>query len=172
MTIKYAVSGRGLPFSSTTLNLTAANRLSGLVNIGGRVVSVTTKVVYVSSAAGQSGVNTVNVVTDTNGVTKSGRSETNAVGGNSVTIGATGVDKATEETLSHEFGHVAGAGDQYLGGIDVSGNKLSADVPGPANLMKVLNQSSANDQTLKEIMEAKTNTNTCLKGVSAPTGKC
>jgi hypothetical protein len=76
------------------------------------------------------------------------------------------------ETAAHEFGHIAGAGDQYKGGINVLGQKLPADVLGSPNIMKDLTGSGANDQTLREIIEAKTNTNSCATGVSAANGAC
>jgi hypothetical protein len=118
-------------------------------------------------------VNTVTVLKDTKGVTSSGRSETDKIGGSQVTIGATGTEAATAATVAHELGgHTGGAGDQYKGGVDASGKTLPADVPGPANIMKDLTGAGANQQTLKEIVTAPTNTNTCSKGVSAANGGC
>ena len=75
--------------------------------------------------------------------------------------------------MSHELGgHAGGAGDQYSGGLGANGKTLSADVPGPANVMKDLSGQAANAQSRGEIINAKTNINTCAKGVSAASGGC
>ncbi|HEY4092658.1 MAG TPA: RHS repeat-associated core domain-containing protein [Luteibacter sp.] len=171
-TIRYSMSGGRLPFDRTAIRLQTESSLSGLVDINGSIVRVTTHLEYTPSLSGQKGIANVNVVKDTNGVTKSGRSETDKIGGNNMTVGATGADAAVESTVAHEFGHIAGAGDQYKGGIDVSGNRLSADVPGGPNIMKVLGDNKANDQTLKEIVNSNTNTNSCAAGIHAASGGC
>ena len=117
-------------------------------------------------------VNTVNTVPNTAGVTQSGRSETNAIGGNQITLGATGPDAATAVTGSHEVGHALGAGDQYAGGLGANNQTLQADVPGPANIMKDLSGANANSQTLGEVIRAPTNVSKCAQGVSAASGGC
>lgn len=158
-------------FTAATVNAQIAQDFSGTVTVNGVNVTMTAQGVYQATAG--PGVNTVNVVPDTAGVTKSGRSETSAIGGNKVTVGAGGTQAATKETVSHELGgHAGGAGDQYSGGLGANGKYLSADVPGPANVMKDLSGQAANAQSRGEIMNAKTNVNTCAKGVSAANGGC
>lgn len=108
----------------------------------------------------------VSVVPSTQGVTKSGREETNKIGGNNVTIGkSTGPD-----VVSHELGHVSGAGDQYAGGVDAKGNTVTT--PGPGNNVMQDLRGPANAQSLTEIIKAPTNTNTCASGVKAASGAC
>ncbi len=158
-------------FTPATVNAQIAQDFSGAATINGANVNVTAQGVY--QTTGGAHVNTVNVVPDTAGVTKSGRSETNAIGGNKVTVGAGGAQPATKETMSHELGgHGGGAGDQYSGGLGANGKTLSADVPGPANVMKDLSGQPANAQSRGEIINAKSNINTCAKGVSAGNGGC
>jgi hypothetical protein len=145
---------------------------SGTVNINGTQVKVTAQAIPMSNP-GKNQVNTVTVVKDTQGVTSSGRSQTDKIGGSQIIIGATGAQAASATTVGHEVGgHAGGAGDQYKGGVDASGNKLPADVPGPANIMKDLKGAGANQQTLEEIVTAPTNTNACAKGVTAANGGC
>lgn len=144
---------------------------SGTVKINGANVAVTAQAV----AASKSGplVNEVNVVKDTAGVTASGRSETNKIGGNQITLGATGTDAASAATASHEVGgHAGGAGDQYKGGLGANGRTLPADTPGPSNVMKDLQGNPANQEALKEIITAPTNVNQCAKGITAGNGGC
>ncbi|KAF1003616.1 MAG: tRNA(Glu)-specific nuclease WapA [Luteibacter sp.] len=171
-TIRYTMSGPSLPFNTNDTNLQASRSLSGLVNINGKIVFLTTNAIFVPGSSNQSGTNHVTVVPDTNGVTKSGRAETNKIGGNQVTVGVNGPDRANVYTISHEFGHVAGAGDQYQGGLGVNGKTLSADVPGDPNIMKMLSKDGANEQTLREMIESKSNKNTCSPGVHAANGAC
>lgn len=148
-----------------------AQDFSGTVNVGGTNVTVIAQDIQEQNAG--LGINTINVVQNTAGVTQSGRSETNAIGGNQITIGATGPDAATPEIVSHELGgHGGGAGDQYAGGLGANGVTLSADVPGPANVMKDLSGQPANSQTLGEVISAPTNVNTCAQGVTAANGGC
>jgi hypothetical protein len=172
LTIRYTVVQQGAkpPFTRQQVQSAVAKNLSGTVQVNGKTVTVTAQAVPTSPAnANGKPLNTITVVPDTNGVTQSGRAETNRVGGNSVTIGAA---QDTATTVSHELGHTAGAGDQYKGGVDVGGNRLPADVPGPNSIMKDLSGAPANSQTLGEMLRAPTNTNTCAKGVNAATGGC
>ncbi|PPT47052.1 wall-associated protein [Xanthomonas arboricola] len=158
-------------FTAASVNAQIAQDFSGTTMVNGVKVTMTAQGVY--QTKGGRGVNVVNVVPDTANVTKSGRSETNTIGGKKVTVGAGGADAATTLTMSHELGgHAGGAGDQYAGGIDVNGSKLPADVAGPANVMKDLSGQPANSQSLGEIINAKTNVNSCDKGVSAANGGC
>ncbi len=130
VTFKYAMTGVSPSFTPAQLNAQVLKNYSGTVTVNG--VNGTIKAQAVQVSAPGKGVNTINVVKDTAGVPKSGTSETNAVGGNRITLGATGVEAATKETGSHEVGHALGAGDQYKGGVDVNRNTLPADVPGPS----------------------------------------
>nr|WP_252513597.1 RHS repeat-associated core domain-containing protein [Xanthomonas arboricola] len=157
-------------FTAASVNAQIAQDFSGTVTVNGVKVTMTAQGAY--QTTGGKGVNVVNVVPDTAGVTKSGRSQINAIGSNKVTAGAGGADAATTLTISHELGHAGGAGDQYAGGVDANGNVLPADVAGSANVMKDLSGQPANSQSLGEIINAKTNVNSCDKGVSAANGGC
>ncbi|PBS14054.1 hypothetical protein CMZ82_00830 [Lysobacteraceae bacterium NML93-0792] len=170
-TVRYVMTGVPAPFTAAQINAQVAQDFSGVVNINGVDVTVTAQAIQ-EQAIGPN-VNTINVVQDTAGVTSSGRSQINAIGGNQITAGASGVDAANAVTISHELGgHAGGAGDQYSGGVGANGQELSADVPGPANVMKDLSGQSANSQSLGEIIRAPTNVNTCSQGVSAASGGC
>ncbi|WP_369976386.1 RHS repeat-associated core domain-containing protein [Xanthomonas bundabergensis] len=170
-TVHYVLTGVTSPVSAAQINSRIAQDYSGTVNVNGINVTVTAQAIQEQNAG--SGINTVNVVQNTAGVTQSGRSETNSIGGNQITIGKTGQDAATSETVSHELGgHAGGAGDQYSGGVGANGVRLSADVAGPANVMKDLSGQPANSQTLSEIINAPTNVNTCAPGVTAANGGC
>jgi RHS repeat-associated protein len=173
LTIPYVLTGEALPFTTTELNAQFASHFSGTVEVNGRTVTVSAQAVQVPASTTARPANTVNVVHDTNGVTPSGRSQTNAIGGNVVTLGATGPEAASSQTGSHEFGHAAGAGDQYRGGLGANGQTLTQNVPGPANIMRELGPAGANQQTLREILTAPTNSNACAQGVSgAANGAC
>lgn len=134
----------GVPTSNFTpdsVNAQIAQDFSGTVSINGTRVTINAQGVY-EATPGAHPLNTVNVIADTAGVTRTGTSETNSIGGDQVTVGATGAEAAFPRTMSHELGgHAGGAGDQFAGGIDVNGQVLSADVPGPDNVMKSLNAS-------------------------------
>jgi len=170
LTIRYTLAGVSSPVSPAAINAQIAADYSGSVSIGGKDVTIAAQGVNVDKAG--PGVNTISVVKDTAGVTASGRSETNAIGGSQITIGASGANAANARTISHEAGHAAGAGDQYKGGVAANGSEVSADVAGPANVMKDLSGQPANKQTLGEILRAPTNTNSCAKGISAANGGC
>ncbi|TKR31118.1 hypothetical protein FCE95_09445 [Luteimonas gilva] len=138
-----------------------ASDFSGTVEVNGQQVQVTASAIQDANAATE-----ITVVPTTVGVTQSNREETNAIGGNLVTIGAaTGAG-----VVSHEFGHVAGAGDQYLGGVAANGSTVTTAGPGN-NAMQDLG-GAANSQSLREIITAPTNTNTCEPGVEAVSGGC
>ncbi len=170
-TVRYTVTGVPLPFTAEQINAQVARDFSGVVNIDGVDVTVTAEAIQVDAAGPN--INTINVVPDTAGVTPSGRSQTNRIGGNLITVGAGGEDAATVETVSHELGgHGGGAGDQYAGGVGANGQVLTEDVPGSANVMKDLSGQPANSQSLGEIIRAPTNTNTCTRGVGAASGGC
>jgi RHS repeat-associated protein len=170
-TVRYNMHGETPQFTRAQFEAQVRADFSGSVNINGRTVTIRAQAI--ASNGNGPLVNNVNVVRDTAGVTTSGRSETNRIGGNQVTLGATGRDAASAATASHEVGgHGGGAGDQYAGGVAVGGNRLQSDVPGPSNVMKDLQGNPANQQTLKEIIQAPTNLNGCARGVHAATGGC
>lgn len=158
--------------TTAQINEAVSRNLSGTVNINGTAVTVVAKAIEANGSNTTGHTNFINVIPDTKGVTKSGRSETNSVGGDRVTLGATGDQAASPNTASHEFGHLGGAGDQHIGGVDVSGHKLPEDTPGGSGIMKSLSDGPANQQTLNEIIHAPTNTNTCSPGVKAAGGGC
>lgn len=172
-TIRWTMNGASTSnFTAAQVNAQIAQDFSGTVNFNGADVTITAQGVYEANP-GNELLNTVNMVPDTNGVTQSGRTEINSIGGDLITAGAGGNDPATPPAMSHELGgHAGGAGDQYAGGVDVNGNVLSADVPGPANVMKDLTGQPANAQSLREILNAGTNINTCAQGVLAANGGC
>lgn len=172
-TIRWTMTGVPTSnFTPATVNAQISQDFSGKVMVNGKAVSITAIGVYVKNPTSQS-VNTVTVVPDTATVTASGRSETNGIGGNRVIVGASGLEPATERTMSHELGgHAGGAGDQYKGGLAVNGSILPADIPGPPNVMKDLMGRPSNQQTRREILAAPTNANSCAKGVHAANGGC
>jgi hypothetical protein len=54
--------------------------------------------------------------------------------------------------VGHEIGHGLGAGDQYAGGVDASGQVLTADVPGTQNSVMRDLGGPANSRTVDEIV--------------------
>lgn len=171
ITVKYILGGVAHPaFTSAQINAQFAKDFSGTASLNGKTVTVTARAEQVTTPGKD--VNVVVVVPTTQGVTPSGRSDTNQIGGNLVTVGATGSQKANATTVTHEFGHVSGAGDQYKGGVDVNGKPVTQNVAGPDNIMRTLTGNPANAQTMSEVLKAKTNINTCAKGVHADNGGC
>ena len=172
-TIRWTMTG--VPTSNFTpaaVNAQIAQDFSGAATINGTNVTITAQGVYVATP-GARPVNTVNVVPDTAGVTPTGTAVTNKIGGDQVTAGASGQQRATPLTMSHELGgHAGGAGDQYARGKGANGQTLSADVPGPDNMMKNLTGQPANAQSRQEILQAPTNSNACARGVHAANGGC
>jgi len=158
-------SAASLTASASAIEARFAKDFSGTVNINGTNVKVTAQAIAVT---GTKEANIVKVVPSTQGVTQSGRAETNTVGGNRITLGAN-TDGA--DTASHEFGHAAGAGDQYAGGVDVNGNVLGSDASSN-NIMHDLGNGGANSQTMKEIINAPTNIRSCNSGVTPASGGC
>lgn len=147
--------------SGTAIETQFKSDFSGAVQVNGTNVQVTATAVPNPSAK-----TTVSVLPTTVGVTQSNREETNMIGGDQVTVGAT----TGQDVISHELGHVAGAGDQYVGGVDANGAQVTT--PGPGNNVMQDLRGPANGQSLGEIIRAPTNTNTCSSGVSAASGGC
>lgn len=173
-TVRYTVVKQGANpgFTPQQVRAQVAKNFTGSVNINGVTVKVTAQAIPMSNPQGHA-LNTITVVPNTQGVTASGRSTTDSIGGSRITVGASGPEAATATTVSHELGgHAGGAGDQYKGGVDVNNNTLPADVPGAPNIMKDLTGADANEQTLREIVTAPTNTNTCVHDIHAANGKC
>jgi hypothetical protein len=143
------------------------------VNLNGTKVAVTAQATEIQPNGSPPGgkTNFISVIPDTRGVTRTGTAETNDIGGDHVTIGATGPNQATPNNISHEFGHLGGAGDQYATGVDVNGSKLKQDAPGASGVMYLMN-GGANDQSMREILHAPTNSNSCAPGVTAANGGC
>lgn len=176
-TVPYIIGETGgahANMSSAQINAAISQRFSRTVEINGTAVAVTAQAVEVSGASSMATgqTNFLEFVTDTQGVTRTGRAETNMIGGDHVKIASTGRYAATPDSVAHELaGHVGGPGDQYATGIDKNGNELKQDAPGASGVMYNLN-GPANDQTMREILTAPTNTNTCAPGVKAATGGC
>jgi RHS repeat-associated protein len=175
-TVPYIVglsNGARMPMTTAQINEAISRTFSGTANVNGTTVTITAQAIEANGSNTSGRTNFINVVPDTQGITRSGRSETNHVGGDRITIGATGAQRATPNTVAHELGgHAGGAGDQYATGVDAKGNTLEQDAPGASGIMKALNDGPANQQTLNEIINAPTNTNTCSPGVQAANGGC
>ena len=175
LTVPYIVGVNGgshLPMTTASINASFKQNFSGKFVINGQTITVTAQAVEANGTNTTGRTNFLSVVPNTQGVTSSGRAETNAVGGDRVTISATGKYAATPSTVAHEFGHVSGAGDQYKGGVDVNGNVIKQDNPSQSGIMNSLNGGQANQQTMQEILRAPTNTNTCSPGTHAGNGGC
>lgn len=120
--------------------------------------------------------NTVKVVRDTQGVTRSGRAETSGpnggIGGNMITVGAEGKYAATPATFAHELGgHAGGAEDLYKGGLGSDGLERSQDAQDASGIMYDAN-GGASEATMRQILNAPTNSNICSPGVHAANGGC
>lgn len=77
------------------------------------------------------------------------RSHADMINGRNVNIAP---DAVGSITVGHEMGHTMGAGDQYRGGIDANGQRLSSDVPGTQGaIMRDYGGSPATQQTRDEI---------------------
>jgi RHS repeat-associated protein len=172
-TVRYFVVPKGdaaLRVTPDEINSAISKAFSGTTSLNGLDVTVKAQAVPADGSIQHS--NVLNVVSDTNGVTRSGRSETNAIGGDQITVGASGPNAATAATIAHELGgHAGGAGDQYAGGIDVHGQILENNASSEPNVMQTLS-GKANEQTLDEILNAPTNTNTCAPDVHGANGGC
>ena len=154
------------------INSAVSQRFSGTVALNGTDVTVTARAVDVSGTNPTGKTNFIKVVNDTRSVTKSGRPETNTVGGNRVTLSASGPYTTNANIVGHEVGgHLGGAGDQYATGVDVNGSVLQQDAPGASGVMYDMN-GGANEQTMREILSARTNSNSCAPGVKAANGGC
>ena len=78
------------------------------------------------------------------------RSHTDAINGRNVEIAPNAVGTIT---VGHEMGHTMGAGDQYQGGVDANGQRVSNNVPGSeGSIMRDYGGKPANTQTRDEIM--------------------
>jgi RHS repeat-associated protein len=175
LTVPYIVGVNGgshLPMTTASINASFSQNFSGKVALNGQTITVTAQAVEANGTNTTGHTNFLSIVPDTQGVTASGRGETNKVGGDRVTVAATGKYAATPSTVAHEFGHVSGAGDQYKGGVDVNGNVIKQDDSSQSGIMNSLSGGQANQQTMQEILRAPTNTNTCSPGAHAGNGGC
>ena len=175
LTVPYIVGvggGAHLPISTSAINASFKQSFSGTVVLNGQNITVTAQAVEVSGTNSTGHTNFVSVVPKTQGADQSGRAETNKVGGDRVTVSATGQYAVTPATVAHEFGHVSGAGDQYKGGVDVNGNIIKQSDASQSGIMNSLNGGQANQQTMQEILRAPSNTNTCSPGAHAGNGGC
>lgn len=174
-TVPYIIGvspGAQMSMTTAEINAAVAQRFSGTVTLNGTDVTVTARAVDVSGTNSTGTTNFIKVVNDSRSVTASGRPETNAVGGNRVTLSASGPYKTDANIVGHEVGgHLGGAGDQYATGVDVNGNVLQQDAPGASGVMYDMN-GGANEQTMREILSAPTNSNSCASGVKAANGGC
>lgn len=175
-TTQYVIGTSGgarLPVSSAQINEQIARDFSGTVKIGAMTVTVTAQAVEATSSAAQGTSNFINVVPDTQGVTSSGRAETNAIGGDHVTVAASGKYGATPLVISHELGgHTGGAGDQYKNGTAANGSTITSEPAGASGIMNNLSGDPANEQALREILQAPGNINSCAPDVHAGNGRC
>lgn len=175
-TVPYIVGlayGTNMPVSASQINEAVSRNFSGTVNINGVAVTVTAQAIEANGFNTTGRTNFVLFVPDTQGITQSGRGETNRVGGERITLSSSGRYAATPNTVAHELGgHAGGAGDQYVGGVGADGNAIQREPEGAAGIMKSLNGGPANQQTLNEIIRAPTNTNTCAPGVRSASGGC
>ena len=175
LTVPYIVGVNGgshLPMTTASINATFKQDFSGKVVLNGQTITVTAQAIEANGTNTTGHTNFLSVVPDTQGVTQSGRAETNKVGGDRVTVAATGKYTATPATVTHEFGHVSGAGDQYPGGVDAQGNVIKQGDSSQSGIMNSLNGGQANQKTMQEILQAPTNTNTCSPGAHAGNGGC
>lgn len=175
LTVPYIVGVNGgshLPMTTASINASFKQDFSGKVVLNGQTITVIAQAVEANGTNTTGHTNFLSVVPDTQGVTQSGRAETNKIGGDRVTVAATGQYAATPSTVAHEFGHISGAGDQYKGGVDANGNVIKQDDSSQSGIMNSLNGGQANQQTMQEILRATTNTNTCSPGAHAGNGGC
>ncbi|RDS79797.1 RHS repeat-associated core domain-containing protein [Dyella psychrodurans] len=175
LTVPYIVGvsgGAHLPITTSDINASFKQNFSGTVVLNGQTITVAAQAIEANGTNSAGHTNFVSVVPNTQGVTQSGRAETNKIGGDRVTVSATGEYAVTPATVSHEFGHVSGAGDQYKGGVDVNGNVIKQADSSQSGIMNSLDGGQASQQTMQEILRAPTNTNTCSPGTHAGNGGC
>lgn len=122
---------------------TEAERLSGTASDG-------TKVVVVASEDRRSPLVTISTNPSKDAWGKTGNTATtDKIGGSKIEMAP---NEPSTANVGHEIGHSVGAGDQYRGGIDASGTRVSADIPGPSNIMRDAgNGAGANRKTVDEI---------------------
>jgi len=175
-TTKYVVGtqdGARLPVSNAQISEQIARDFSGTVKLGSVTVTIIAQAMEASSTTAPGTANFIKVVPDTQGVTGTGRAETNQVGGDHVTVAAAGPNRIGASGVSHELGgHAGGAGDQYVGGTAANGSTVTIEPEGASGVMKALDAGPANEQSLREILQSPSNINTCAPGVEAGNGRC
>lgn len=165
-----------LPVSATQIQAAVHDAFSGTVNFNGVNVTVDAQALQTNGSGNLGAENTIRVVPDTQGVTGTGRSETDGpgggIGGNMITVGAGGKSRAQQNTFAHELGgHAGGAEDLYKGGLGLDGKVRSADAPGASGIMYNA-RGQASDESMRQILTAPTSTNICAPGVHAANGGC
>ncbi|TCV91626.1 RHS repeat-associated protein [Luteibacter rhizovicinus] len=165
--IPYAISdSNGVArFTSAQVDADIAKRLSGSVSVNGVTVNVIAVPVNVPLDSPEVASGKANVINVDPTVT---RSFTNKIGGDKIALNA----NALPGEVSHEITHTAGGGDQYPGGVDVSGHWIPATSPALAGTLMGDMQGAANSQTFREVVTSPTAEVHCLSGASAPTGAC
>jgi RHS repeat-associated protein len=163
LTIPYRMneSAHNAAFTGVQLEAAVAKTYSGKVSINGVSVTVTAHAIAVSDPAK---TNTITVGPKDLGA------HTDKIGGDQISVSS----NTQLAGANHEMGHAAGAGDQYPNGIDAHGATIDPYHPTPgAGGVMADTSFKVNQQTLKEILTAPTNVNTCVKSATAPpTGKC
>ncbi|MEZ2416362.1 RHS repeat-associated core domain-containing protein [Luteibacter sp. RCC_6_2] len=160
------------PVSAPAIEKAIHDAFSRTVSINGTNVTVDAHAIKSDGSGKFGSENTVKVVPDTQGVTFTGRAETSSIGGDVVTVGAGGRAPATPGTFGHELGgHAGGAEDLYKGGRALDGSVRTQTAPGASGIM-LDGQSPASEQSVRQILNAPTNTNVCAPDVHAATGGC
>lgn len=170
VTLIFPVTDNGT-FSVSALSQQVAADYGGTVNMGGTTVTMSTAVTAIP--VGDPAItsrNAATVTADPNiALTSPGRAHVaDGIGGKDIRIAPTD----GPAVVSHELGHNAGAGDQYVGGVDANGNTVTAAPPNTSNSVMRDLGGPANGPTRTEILNSPDNVNTCNSGVSAANGKC
>nr|WP_229634285.1 RHS repeat-associated core domain-containing protein [Duganella qianjiadongensis] len=131
-------------FTSSQVATEVGNRLSGNVVIGGVAVKVTTVGVPVPLNSPSVVNGSANVITVRPAL---GRSLTNEIGGNKISLRGT----ADAKVVTHELAHSAKAGDQYPGGVDAAGKVIPVTATQTTNNIMGDVTGAANAQTLREM---------------------
>jgi RHS repeat-associated protein len=119
-------------------------RLSGHVVINGVNVSVKAVGVHVPLTSGAVATGKANVVNVNPNV---GRSSTNAIGGDKISLRGT----AEAPVVVHELAHSAKGGDQYPGGVSADGKVIPSSYSATKKNIMGDGTGNANAQTLREI---------------------
>jgi hypothetical protein len=172
MTINYTVDASRAPagFTPQQANEAIANRFSGEVALNGKTIRIAAVANYVpmDQSAGIEDLKTVTIYQSRDLARFGGRPYvSDGIGGRDVRVTTT--DGSPQ--IAHELGgHTSGAGDQYVGGV--AADRSTVTVPGPGRNVMQNYEGKANAQSLREIVQARTNINRCAQGVAAANGAC